>query len=159
MSTAKKQVGAKLKGSEDARRTAGVVLDVLAGTLTPHQAAEALGMSPPRYYMVESRALDGLIAGCEPRKRGKAFSEARELEVLRREKQTLERQLVRQQALLRAAHKTAGVVMPKKDEKSGGKRKKGPVVRALKFSQALKQPPGGALDLSAPGQKESQKEG
>lgn len=158
MSTAKKQTGAKLKGSEDARRTAGVVLDVLAGTLTPHQAAEALGMSPPRYYMIESRALDGLIAGCEPRKRGKAFSEARELEVLRREKQTLERQLVRQQALLRAAHKTAGVVMPKKDEK-GGKRKKGPVVRALKFSQALKQPLGRAAGQPAPGQKESHKEG
>lgn len=82
-----KQAGRKLAGSPEARRRAQVVLEVLAGSLTPHQGAESLGISAPKYYVVESRALDGLIAGCEPRRKGRTEAPERELDRLRREQE------------------------------------------------------------------------
>jgi hypothetical protein len=57
--------------TREAKRLAAVVLDVLAGSRTPPQAAEALGVSLPRYYQLEARALGGLLAACESRPRGR----------------------------------------------------------------------------------------
>src|SRR5262245_47690243 len=55
----------------EAKRLAASVLEVLAGARTPAQAAAALGLSLPRYYQLEGRALRGLLAGCEPRPKGR----------------------------------------------------------------------------------------
>lgn len=55
----------------EAKRLAAVVLDVLAGSRTPPQAAETLGVSLPRFYQLEARAVGGLIAACESRPRGR----------------------------------------------------------------------------------------
>jgi hypothetical protein len=41
------------QATSDARRRAAAVLEVLAGARTPTQAAEALGVSLPRYYLLE----------------------------------------------------------------------------------------------------------
>jgi hypothetical protein len=57
--------------SREAKRLAAVLLDVLAGARTPPQAAEALGVSLPRYYQLEGRGLTGLVAACEARPRGR----------------------------------------------------------------------------------------
>ena len=48
--------------SRGAKQLAAVVLDVLAGSRTPPQAAETLGVSLPRYYQLEAGALGGLVA-------------------------------------------------------------------------------------------------
>jgi hypothetical protein len=58
-------------GSRDANRVAAAILEVLAGVRTPTDAAQALVVSVPRYYQLEQRALEGLIAACEPRRLGR----------------------------------------------------------------------------------------
>ena len=54
----------------EARRAAALVLEVLAGVRTPAGAATALGIRLPRYYLLEQRAIQGLISACEPRRSG-----------------------------------------------------------------------------------------
>jgi YD repeat-containing protein len=48
--------------SPEARRLAAVILEVLAGLRGPAEAASACGLSLPRYYSCELRALHGLLA-------------------------------------------------------------------------------------------------
>jgi len=59
-----------LEASAEAKRIAAAVLEVLAGSRGPSEAASVLGISQARYYQLETRALAGLVAGCEPRRRG-----------------------------------------------------------------------------------------
>jgi hypothetical protein len=128
-------------GSAEARKRAGVVLEVLAGSLSTTDAARALGISAPKYYMVESRALSGLVAGCEPRRKGPGASVEKALQAAEREKARLLRQVSRLTALVRAQQRAAGVVVPKSTDKDGGKkRKRRPSARALKYVKALKAP-------------------
>src|SRR5262245_6994852 len=58
-------------GDGEARRLAAVILEVLAGGRTPTEAAQSLGISPPRYYALEQRALTGLVSACRRRQRGR----------------------------------------------------------------------------------------
>src|SRR5207237_10639435 len=95
-----------------ARRVAAAVLEVLAGARTPTEAATALGVSVPRYYQIESRALQGLLTACEPCPRGPGRSIDKELAAVRRDNQRLQRDLTRQQSLLRAAQRTVGLTPP-----------------------------------------------
>ena len=50
--------------------TAAVILEVLAGERSTSSAAALIGVSPVRYYAIESRAIAGLIAACAPRPAG-----------------------------------------------------------------------------------------
>lgn len=131
----------KPPGSLEARRMAGIVLEVLAGTMTPGEAAGVMGMSVPKYYMVESRALDGMVAACEPRKKGYVRTAERELEALKKKVEGLERECARYQALARASRRAVGLRSPKhsgeKRDKRGRKKRK-PTVRALTLAQKLK---------------------
>src|ERR1700693_1924880 len=52
--------------SRDAKKHAAALLEVLAGARTPGQAAQALGLSLPGYYHLETRALGGLVQAFEP---------------------------------------------------------------------------------------------
>ena len=61
------------------RRVAAAVLEVLAGARTPGEAAVALGVSVPRYYQIESRALRGLLEACAPLPRGPGKDTAKEI--------------------------------------------------------------------------------
>lgn len=150
----------KPKSSIEARKMAGVVLEVLSGTMTPTEAAEIMGMSVPKYYMVESRAMDGLVLACEPRKRGYVRSTERELESLKKKYASLERECARYQALARASRRAVGLRLPKKskeDKDKKGRRKRKPTVRALTLAKKLKK--GQGLDPPAPEkQKENQAE-
>jgi hypothetical protein len=90
-----------------------MVLEVLAGARTPADAAQALAVGLPCYYQLESRALRGLLAACEAQPRGRALPALeRALAALRRDKQRLEREVLRQQALVRAAQRTVGLAAP-----------------------------------------------
>jgi hypothetical protein len=141
--------------SREAQRFAAAILEVLAGMRTPTDAAAALGISVPRYYLWEQRALAGLVAGCEPRPVGKAVSQRHQLAVLQQEITWLKQDCARQQALVRAAQRTIGLgpppptkSAPKAGGKAGGKaagkaagkkaRQRRPVVRALKAVATLR---------------------
>lgn len=107
----------QLTGSKEARRAAAVVLEVLTGLRTPVEAAQILGFSPPRYYQIEARALQGLIEALEPRSRGPRRRPEAEVEALRKEKARLEQEVARGQALLRAAHRSIGIPGPRRKDK------------------------------------------
>ena len=131
------------EAGHQAQRLAAAILEVLAGVRTPGQAAEALGVSLPRYFQIETRALQALVASCEPRPRGPGRSADRELTALRRQHERLQRELSRQQTLMRLAQRSLGLAPPQapgdkpsgKDQ--GTKRRRRPVVRALRAAEAL----------------------
>jgi hypothetical protein len=147
--------------SAEARRLAAVILEVLAGSRTPGDAARAVGTSIPRYYQLEQRAIAGLLSGCERRPKGSRPSEARQVARLERELARLQKECGRQQALARLAQRAVGLPAPQaapvKPAASGGNsngkksRKRRPVVRALRAAQALMEggPEGPAADRSS----------
>ena len=127
--------------SREARRMASCVLEVLGGARSPTGAAQELGLSIQRYYLLETRALKGLVDACEARPRGRVASPEREMESLRKEAERLKRECARQQALVRAAQRTIGLapaVSPKCKGPPGGRRKHRPAVRALKAVERMK---------------------
>ena len=125
------------QASKDAKRMAAVILEVWAGLRTPQQAAEALSVSLPRYYQIEANGLQGLVAGCAPRPKGRQVNPAHEATVLRRDNERLRRELGRQQALVRLTQRGLGVApAPAKPTTPKGRRRK-PVVRALTLAARL----------------------
>jgi hypothetical protein len=119
---------------------AAAILEVLAGARTPGQAAEALGLSLPRYFQVETRALHALVASCQARPPGRTASADKELTALRRQHERLQRELARQQTLVRMAQRTIGLAPPPATPPkpvAGKKQRRRPVVRALHAAQHL----------------------
>ncbi|NLF32539.1 MAG: hypothetical protein GX591_16820 [Planctomycetes bacterium] len=121
------------------RRQAAAILEVLAGVLSPADAAKALSLSLPAYYKLESRALNGLIQGCQPPARGPRPSPEVELKKLRREHQQLRQELRRYQALARTSQRTVGLpsAPPSGKTDARGRRRRRPTVRALKAVEAI----------------------
>jgi hypothetical protein len=116
----------------------------------PSEAAQALGVSVPRYYQLERRALLGLVAACEPAPRGPRQQQTRRIAALEREKLRLQRECDRQQALVRAAQRSLGLTPPSaarppakepEGKKEGGpakrRRNRRPMVRALQAARSL----------------------
>src|SRR5262245_40101259 len=138
------------EASKDAKRLAAVILEVWAGMRTPVQAAEALGLSLPRYYQIEANGLQGLVAACTPKPKGRQANPAREATALRRDNERLRRELGRQQALVRLTQRGLGVVpLPTKPASQKGRRRK-PTVRALTLAARL-QPDAGDSAVAAAG--------
>lgn len=134
-------------GSPEARRIAAVILENWAGVRAPPQAATALGVSLPRYYQLEQRAVGALVAACEPRPRGPGPNLERQVRALERQLATGRRDCARLQALLRTSQRTIGLpaVEPPAKPAPGKRRPKRPTVRALKLAETLKaDSPGGS---------------
>ncbi len=133
--------GAKLGQAADAsvKRQAAAILEVLAGARTPTEAATALAVSLPRYYQLESRALAGLVAACVPKPKGRVKSSVSEVASLRQQNERLQREVTRQQTLLRAAQRTVGLSSPAPlpVKSAGKKRRRRPTARALGVAQRL----------------------
>jgi hypothetical protein len=127
--------------SRDAKRLAAAILEVLAGVRTPAEAATALALSLPRYYQVEGRALRGLLEACEPRPRGRRPDVEQELTALRQQQVRLQREVARQQALVRVAQRTIGLAAPAPaPPPAAGKRKRRrPTARALRVAARLQE--------------------
>lgn len=128
------------EGSREAKRIATAVLEVLAGARTPTEAAEALGVSVPRFYALEASAISGLVTACEPRFGGNGTSPESELAALKKAYSKLERECARQQALVRITQRTIGLaaVPVAKDANAKDKRsKRRPRVRALRAIDAI----------------------
>ena len=141
------QVGAKaLLGSSEARRTASIVLESVCGLCSVEEASTRLGVAVPRYYVLETRALQGLIAALEPRPRGRGVSEQSRLARLAEENARLSRDLRRYQALHRAATRAIGVLpLPAKAADHGAKkRRKRKRARAERVIAILRRPSEGA---------------
>lgn len=130
----------KLVGSPEAKLRACVVLEVLGGLRTPADAAAAIGVTLPRYYQVETRALQGLLAALDVQaKRGPRPSVEGELARTKAERDRLEREVRRAQALVRATQRAIGLAPPKPPRDEPGKRKKKrPTVRARRLAEALR---------------------
>jgi hypothetical protein len=126
------------EAGKDAKRLAAVILEVWAGLRTPLQAAETLSVSLPRYYQIEANGLQGLVAGCTPKSKGRQVNPAREATALRQDNERLRRELGRQQALIRLTQRGLGVAPPaaKPATPKKGRRRK-PVVRALTLAARL----------------------
>jgi hypothetical protein len=141
----RKTMGIRLdKSTVEQRRRAEAVLEVLAGARSPSEAAEALSMSLPAYYKLESRALEGLVAGCRTPERGPRPSAEKQLARSQAECRRLQQQLQRYQALARAAQRTVGLRAPKNGRSrrdAAGRRRRRPTVRALKAVETLRAAP------------------
>lgn len=129
------------------RRRAAAVLEVLGGAKAPSEAAQALSISLPCYYLLEARALEGLITACEPRSKGRGSREGKTLSTLRRDNERLRQELSRAQALSRAIQRATG--MPEgdgdEDARDGhARRRRRPRARALRAAQALATDPASA---------------
>jgi hypothetical protein len=126
---------------QQAKRQAAAILEVLAGARTPSQAAADLSISIPRYYLLEQRALDGLLAACQPRPQGRTATPENQMTRLRKEVERLQRENTRKQALVRAAQRAVGLSMPPESAAKPGKtgrRTKRPMIRALKHAARFK---------------------
>lgn len=128
--------------TREAKLRAAAILEVLGGQRTPTDAAQALSISLPRYYLLEQQALEGLVKACEPRHRGPRVSSQKQLARLEQEIDKLRRDCARQQALLRAAQRSVGlsppVPIPVEKKVAGRSRKRRPTARALRAAAALK---------------------
>ena len=122
--------------SREAKRLAAAILEVLAGLRTPAQAAEATGVSLPRYYQLEARALAGLVRGCERQPKGRRRGPPNATAALAKENERLKRDLGRQQTLLRLAQRSVGLSPPPPVAK--GRRKRKPTTRALVTAARLR---------------------
>ncbi len=127
--------------SRQAKQVAAAILEVLAGARTPQQAAEALTVSLPRYYQLESRALRSVVVACEARPKGRVRSPASEVAKLKAQNAQLQREVTRQQALVRAAQRSVGLAPPAAPppKVAGKKRRRRPVARALSVATRLRQ--------------------
>jgi hypothetical protein len=134
----------------EARRAAVVILEVLAGVRTPGGAAGVLGIRLPRYYLLEQRAIAGLIAACEPRPRGRTVSADRQLARLERELAVSQRELARHQALARTTQRALGLAPPVSPPVTAAgktraapngttqRRRRKPATRALRAARLLR---------------------
>jgi hypothetical protein len=127
--------------SRESQQKAAAILEVLAGVRTPTQAAEGLGLSLMRYFQLEAQAMHALVKSCEPKPRGPGRNPDRELTALRRQYERMQRELVRQQTLVRIAQRTIGLAPPSTPTKPapGKKKRRRPVVRALAAANYLQQ--------------------
>ncbi len=132
---------ADVKGSAEAKKLAAAVLEVLAGERSTRDAAAALAVSETRYYIAEARAIQAMVAACEPKKKGWQSTPEHELSKAKKEKSRLERECARLHALVRAAQRSVGLAPPpaKQVLRNGkARRKRRPVVRALVAARALR---------------------
>ena len=125
--------------SREAKRLAAAILEVLAGARTPTETATALGLSVPRYYQLESRALRGLLSACEAKPKGRVRRPEQEVTALRQDNQRLQREITRQQSLLRAAQRSVGWAPPQPSApaKTASPKTSGKKTRTRRTARAL----------------------
>jgi len=113
--------GGAAAASRTAKKTAAVVLEVLAGQRDTGSASVELGVSLSRYYVLEARGVEGLVKALEPRPKGKQKSLQVELREARAEVVQLQREVARSQSLLRVSQRGLGVKTPAQPERKGSK--------------------------------------
>lgn len=140
MTSRKQESTSTLTGSAGAKRIASVILEVFAGLKGTHEAAEALSISPNRYYQLEARGLQGMINDLEPRNRGQQMTPEREIDALKVEIGRQARENSRLQALVRLARRTMAIPEKKKPAKKAQARQRKPSHRGKKVVAMLRKP-------------------
>jgi len=134
-----KKVKPPMTGSEEAKRTAAVVLEVMSGEKGPPEAAEALGLSTMRYYVLEERALQGMVVALEPRPKGpRAASPEETVRRAEKERDRMKREVGRMQALLRMMRKSVHLREPQAGTRVNGKKRRRPIARVQKMLARLR---------------------
>ena len=138
------------EGNVEGHRRAAAILEVLGGLRTPSEAAEMLKISATHYYVLERKALRGLVAACEPQLKGPRVPTAeQQVARLQRELAQCRRECLRQAALVRATQRAVGLPAAAcaKAKSSAQKTKAGvdtkrhrrkPTVRALRAVDVLR---------------------
>jgi len=104
----------------EARRTAAVILEVLAGLRSASEASEVLGMALARYYVLERRAVSGMVDGLGPRPRGRPRTDEERARQLTAEVERLQGEVARLESLHRLSQRAIGVpVEPARAGKAG----------------------------------------
>ena len=136
-----------------ARRQAILILEVLAGTRSVPAAAAELGVSVNRYYQIEERGSAGWVGGCTPRPCVRSREYEQEVRRLEREKQLLQDECTRYQALVRATQRSVGIDAEEAQRHAlrPTRRVRKPVVRALRAVERLQIAPDG----NAPNESEA----
>lgn len=144
--------------SGEANRRAAAILEVLAGERSPGEAAEALEVSLPYFYLLERKALEGLVRACEVQPKGPPPpSAAEKLLLVEQQLAASQRECQRLAALVRVTQRAVGLASgaapkPSKSNgaaagkasgkpsgKSSGKRaRRRPAVRALRAAQTAR---------------------
>lgn len=136
--------------SGEANRRAAAILEVLAGERSPSEAAEALEVSLPYFYLLERKALEGLVRACEVQPKGPPPPSAAErLALVEQQLAASQRECQRLAALVRVTQRAVGLASgaapkPSKSNgaaagKSSGKRaRRRPAVRALRAAQTAR---------------------
>lgn len=125
-----------LTGSDEAKRKATVILEAFAGLRTTQQASDELGIALVRYYVLETRMLQAMIAALEPQARGRKRTEDAERRQLEEDNAKLRREASRLQALYRSTQRAVGIKAPPKPlSRGGGKSKTSKVRRTRKQSR------------------------
>ena len=159
MRTSKPMGPNALAGSLEAKRMAAIILEVMAGLRRTEDAAETLKVALPRYYILETRALQGLISALEPRAKGRQRRPEAEISALQKERDQLQREVHRAQALVRASQRALGIPQPSKPDDKGklpgtGRRKRRAQVRAIRTVRALRKGLEAAASPSEPSNEE-----
>ena len=133
--------------SGEANRRAAAILEVLAGERTPSQVAAALGLSLAYFYLLERKALTGLVRACEPQPKGPPGPNAADqlIQAERRLART-QRECQRLTALVRVTQRAVGLPTAGPPPKAAApttkngkpRRRRRPVVRALRAAEALR---------------------
>ena len=140
---------AALTGSTDAKRLAAGILDILAGLRTTSDGAAALGISLPRYYVLETRVVQAIVNACEPLPRGRQRTPQDKINELEAANDKLRREVSRLQAVMRAAQRSIGLPSSPPSQakakagnsgKAKAKRKRKQTPRAQKMIAALRKP-------------------
>ncbi len=127
-----------LEGSREAKQRAAMILEVLSGVRGPTEACEVLDLSLPRYYILETRALQALILALEPRPRGRRRTTEKVIAELEAEKAQLQRELLRSQALIRSAHRAIGLKGSSEKAKKARRRRPNRRSRGKKVIETLR---------------------
>ncbi len=124
-----------VRGSDAARRLVALLLEAWSGVRSTLATSEAMGVTLPRFYQLEARALQMLVTAMEPRPRGRPRTAEDAIGKLQAERQRLLRDVERYQSLYRTAQRALGVAVARPPEKAnnpgpGGKRRRGPRKKA-----------------------------
>lgn len=148
--TQAKKTKGTITGSEEARKATAVVLEVISGSRGTQSATEVLGISLMKYYMMEERALQGMVTALEPRPRGRRAPRPEdELARAEKERERLKREVGRMQTLLRLVRKSAKLQDPVIVKKGHGKRPRKVVGRVDKMLARLRPAAGAAVVTAA----------
>jgi transposase len=133
----------------EAKRRAAIVLEVLAGMRTPREAAAALGLSVSCYYLLERKALQGLLDACQPQPKGAPVpGPERQLARLQKALDKSRQECLRQASLVRATQRAMGLPAVAKpagpskanSAKEGRKtRRRRPTIRAMRAAKTLRE--------------------